>query len=543
MRVPGSSYKLQSFMKHLRIHLAGLQTDWRTLQLAKQVARYSQVDESKNPVIFFNASTRLNTLSQNAGFALLTGWAVQLAGWPVIHFVCQAGMSRCVLGTDQDDFSAKPPCKACMRQSRLNQYATQVHPFVYKEDRDLQDRLKELALKGLVNFEFPFAEHSLPLGALVLPSIRWRLRRSNLVDDESTRFLFREYILSAWNVAREFDALLKNIYPRAVLVFNGQFFPEAVVRWICLQRGIFSVTHEVAMQPLSGFFTPGEATAYPVDIPKDFSLTTAQNIRLDAYLEKRLQGNFSMAGIRFWPEMKALDPAFLEKVTRFKQIVPIFTNVIFDTSQPHSNVVFKDMFAWLDQVLELIQSHPETLFVLRSHPDEKRAGKLSLESVSGWVAEHRVNELDNVVYVDALEYISSYELIERSKFIMIYNSTIGLEAAIMGKVVLCAGRSRFTPYPIVYFPDSPDGYRQQAEDFLVADTVQAPAHFRENARRFLYYQLFRTSFPFNEFLEPSLVPGVVQLKRFNWQAIANSPVLKAVVKGLTERIPFLFVQD
>ncbi|MFH2038782.1 MAG: hypothetical protein ABIJ65_05040, partial [Chloroflexota bacterium] len=535
--------KLQSFVKQVRVHLAGLQTDWRTLQLAKQVARNTQTDETKNPVIIFNASTRLNTLSQNAAFSMLAGWAVQLAGWPVINFICQAGMSRCVLGTDQDDFAVNPPCKACMHQSRLNEYATQVHPFVYKEDGDLRNRLKDLSLKALIDFEFPFAENTLPLGALVLPSIRWRLRRSNLEDDESTRFLYREYILSAWNVAREFDALLKNIYPRAVLVFNGQFFPEAVVRQICFLRGIFSVTHEVAMQPLSGFFTPGEATAYPVDIPKDFSLTAAQNSRLDAYLEKRLQGNFSMAGIRFWPQMKALDTSFLEKAAQFKQIVPVFTNVIFDTSQPHSNVIFQDMFAWLDQVLELIRCHPETLFVLRAHPDEKRAGKLSQESVSSWVAEHGANELANVVFVDSLEYISSYELIELSKFIMIYNSTIGLEAAIMGKIVLSAGRSRFTSYPIVYFPGSPEAYRQQAEDLLDADTLQAPVHFRENARRFLFYLLFRTSFPFNEFLEPSLVPGVVQLKKFTWQAITNSPVLKTVVKGLTERIPFLYVQD
>jgi hypothetical protein len=303
------------------------------------------------------------------------------------------------------------------------------------------------------------------------------------------------------------------------------------------------VTHEVAMQPLSGFFTEGEATAYPIDLPEDFSLNEAQNARLDVYLEKRLQGNFSMAGIRFWPKMKALAPAFLEKATHFKQIVPVFTNVIFDTSQPHSNVVFEDMFAWLDMVLELMRSHPETLFVLRAHPDEKRAGKLSLESVSDWVAEHNVTEMVNVVFVDSLEYISSYELIERSKFIMIYNSTIGLEAAILGKAVLCGGRSRFTPYPIVLFPDSPDGYRQQAEELLGADQVQVPAHFRENARCFLYTLLYRSSLPFDAFLESSLVPGVIQLKRFKWQAIANSPVLKTVLQGLVERTPFLYSQD
>ena len=543
MPVPGSSYKLRSYMKKLHVRLAGLQTDWRSLQVARQVARHAAPQEGRKPVIIFNASTRLNTLSQNAGFAMLAGWAVQLAGWEVIHFVCQAGMSRCVLGTNQDDFSAAPPCPACMRQSSLNTHAARVSPLTYRQDNDLQASLKDLALDELIGFEYELADGRLPLGALVLPSICWRLRRSTLPDDESTRYLFRQYMLSAWNVACEFDALLQTAQPQAVLVFNGQFFPEAVARWLCCQRGIFSVTHEVAMQPLSGFFTEGEATAYPVDMPADFSLDGAQNARLDAYLEKRLQGNFSMAGIRFWPEMKTLEPVFLEKAAHFKQIVPVFTNVIFDTSQPHSNVVFKDMFAWLDMVLEVMRSHPETLFVLRAHPDEKRAGKVCLETVSDWVAENKVGELENVVFVDSLEYISSYELIERSKFIMIYNSTIGLEAAIMGKVVLCGGKSRFTPYEIVFFPDTPAGYRQQAENLLAAEQVQVPVHFRENARRFLYSLLYRSSLPFDAFIEASLVPGVIQLKRFNWQEVANSPVLKTVVQGLVERIPFLYSQD
>jgi hypothetical protein len=527
----------------VRLRLAGLQTDWRSLQVARQVARHARPEQGRKPVILFNASTRLNTLSQNAGFAMLTGWAVSLAGWPVIHFVCQAGMSRCVLGTDQDDFSLAPPCRACMRQSRINTHAARVRPFVFQQDADLQASLKDLGLDKMLAFEIPLAGGSLPLGALVLPAIRWRLRLSTLPEDEATRYLFRQYMLSAWNVAREFDALLRETQPQAVLVFNGQFFPEAVARWLCSQRGIYSVTHEVAMQPLSGFFTPGEATAYPIDLADDFQLSAAQNTRLDAYLEKRLQGNFSMAGITFWPEMKALDPAFLEKAAHFNQIVPVFTNVIFDTSQPHSNLVFKDMFAWLDTVLELIRSHPETLFVLRAHPDEKRAGKLSRESVSDWVAANKAGELENVVFVDSLEYISSYELIERSKFIMIYNSTIGLEAAIMGKTVLSAGRSRFTPYPIVYFPDSVSAYHRQAEEFLSAGQVQAPEHFRENARRFLYTLLYRSSLPFNDFLEPSLVPGVIQLKRFNWRALAGSAVLKSVVQGLVERTPFLNPED
>ena len=94
-----------------------------------------------------------------------------------------------------------------------------------------------------------------------------------------------------------------------------------------------------------------------------------------------------MAGIQFWPEMKGLTEDFLQRAAGFKQVVPVFTNVIFDTSQPHSNVVFPHMFAWLDLVLEIVREHPDTLFVLRAHPDETRPGKASQESVSQWVTQ------------------------------------------------------------------------------------------------------------------------------------------------------------
>jgi hypothetical protein len=181
-------------------------------------------------------------------------------------------------------------------------------------------------------------------------------------------------------------------------------YPEASARWVAQARGLRVITYEVGFQRFSAFFTEGEATAYPIHIPKDFELTPEQDARLDEYLQKRFQGHFTMAGIRFWPEMRGLDQAFLHKAARFRQIVPVFTNVVYDTSQVHANKIFPHMFAWLDQVLELIHAHPETLFVIRAHPDEMRPGtaKQSRESVRDWVAANGLKKLANVVFIDSL---------------------------------------------------------------------------------------------------------------------------------------------
>ena len=505
---------------------------------AREVARREPLPDGA-PVIFFKASTGIDDLSWNSGFHLLTSWALRLQGIPVVYFACDSGMSRCVLGTNRGAVQKDPPCRSCVHQSRTlyqnvkklersNAPATAAEWFVYQRDAKLSEATAGLPLAELMDFVW----NGIPLGPLCLPGLRWVLRIHHLNDDEATRYLLREYILSAWNVAQRFDRLLDQTRPRAVLVFNGQFFPEATARHIALKRGLRVITHEVGFQPATAFFTAGEATASPIPVPDAFEMSAAQNAKLDAYLAKRFQGDFTMAGIKFWADMQGLDESFLRKAAAFKQIVPVFTNVIFDTSQPHANTVFEDMFDWLDLVLEEIRSHPETLFVIRAHPDELRVRKASRETVAGWVEARRVTDLPNVVFVSPNETLSSYELILRSKFVLVYNSTIGLEAAIMGAAVLCAGRARFTQYPIVFFPQTVEEVRNKMREFLAADAVGVPLEFKRNARRFLYYQLFRTSLPFGEFLEPSVRTTQTRLKSFELDDLVRSESVKVVKDGL-----------
>src|SRR4030043_1947612 len=103
-------------------------------------------DPDTKPIVFFNASTRLVGVSLNAAFALLTSLALRLQKIPVIHFVCQAGMSRCALGTDRKDFSKAPPCRACIAQSRWLYSSSLVIPFTYQSNKVLIDSLRGLSL-------------------------------------------------------------------------------------------------------------------------------------------------------------------------------------------------------------------------------------------------------------------------------------------------------------------------------------------------------------------------------------------------------------
>jgi hypothetical protein len=200
------------------------------------------------------------------------------------------------------------------------------------------------------------------------------------------------------------------------------------------------------------------------------------------------------------------------------------------------------MFDWLDLVLDVIREQRETLFVIRAHPDELRVRKSSRETVADWVASRGVDKEPNVVFVDPKETLSSYELISKSKFVMVYNSTIGLEASIMGAPVLCAGKARFTQYPIVFFPQTVEDIRKKMIGFLTAESIEVPLDFKRNARRFLYYQLFKTSLPFGEFLEPSVRTTQTKLKSFALDALMRAGSVRVVLDGVLNDGDFLLGQ-
>ena len=503
---------------------------------ARQVARRESVP-SGAPVVFFKASTGIDDLSWNSGFHLLASWALRLKGVPVAYFACNAGMSHCVLGTNRDNVQKAPPCKSCVYQSKTlyagvpSHFApgtSHVNWFDFQRDENVSKAVADLSVPELMRFEW----EGIPLGKLCLPGLRWILRIHHLSDDESTRYLLREYIISAWNISQQFADFLDRTQPGTVIVFNGQFYPEATARYVAQKRGICVLTHEVGFRPATAFFTEGQATASPIPLPDSFEMNEEQNARLDAYLAKRFQGNFTMAGIKFWADMQGLDEEFLKKAAGFKQIVPVFTNVIFDTSQPHANTVFEDMFEWLDMTLDVIRAHPETLFVIRAHPDELRVRKASRETVAAWVEASGADREPNVVFVGPRETLSSYELIQKSKFVMVYNSTIGLESAIMGAAVLCAGAARFTHFPIVFFPQSVDEVRGKMKEFLGVEKIEVPAEFQRNGRRLLYFQLYKTSLPFGEFLEPSVRTTQTRLKSFELDELLESDAIQVILDGV-----------
>ena len=521
-----------------RVLLHRLQFARADRRIRRQAARVedwlSSVGEPRDdqaPVLFFNASTRIHHLSLNAAFSLLASWAVRGSRVPAYYLVCQRGMQQCVLGTDWAQPGKPPPCDRCTG------YSAGLFPSRWTIELDQDAGIIEAAGRELTGADLEamsgWTYQDLPLGALCLPGLRWALRRHHLQDDAATRGLLRQYLSSAASLSQQVERVLDRLQPRALVVFNGLMYPEAVARTVARRRGIPVVTHEVGLKPFSAFFSPADATFREVELPADYQLGHAQRQALEAELIARRQGQFSMAGVRFWPQMQALPERVRSALEAQRQVVAVFTNVVFDTSQIHANTLYPDQFAWLEDLQAAIQAHPETLFVIRAHPDEDRPGKASRESVAQWVADRSLDSRENVLLIPPGEYVSSYELIERSKFVLVYNSSVGLEACIMGAPVLCAGKARYTQIPTAVLPASAEAYRRQLEEWLQAEPIQVSPDRAENARAFLFYELNHASLDLGEFLQPyPVVPGMVTLQEFEPPRIADAAALRVIAQAI-----------
>ncbi len=536
----------------VRSKVGGLRTQLRLRKHGRSVSRdvarierFIRNAEAKRsgadaaPVLLFNASARIHHLSLNAAFNLISGWSVRLSQVPALQVVCRSGMLQCMLGTRIEDPCSPPPCEACISFSDAIFDEARALPHLPEDGMlDMRAKLEGVPLDELTEWE----ANEVPFGKLCIPTVRWALRRQDLQDDEATRCLFAHYLASASGIAQRFEALIEQHRPRGLVVFNGVTYPEAVARHIALSKSIPVATHEVGLRPFSAFFSHEHATAYPIELPADFELSADQSLRLDRYLEERFEGNFTMAGIKFWPSMDQLPERLLSRLAQFRQMVVLFTNVIFDTSQVHANVLFEDMYDWLGAVEETIRMNPDTYFVIRAHPDEDRPGKQSREPVSAWIEERNLSDQPNFTFLGPSEYASSYELMRSAKFVMVYNSSIGLEASILGRPVLCAGKARYTQLPTVHFPENRTEYFRTLDRFLADGEIEALPEHRRNARRFLYYQLYHASLDFSPFLEQDEVfGGAVRLKVGNPEDLlpTRSEVMAILAEGILNQGPFI----
>lgn len=300
-------------------------------------------------------------------------------------------------------------------------------------------------LDALTLPELGGVEHDgLPLGRLVEVPVRWFLCRSDLSEEPLAAPVTRAFLRSARRLADATARVLDRVRPDVLLCLNGLFLFEAVAAALARRRGVDVVTYERAHVDGRLFFSRvGPACHYDVSAlwptARGRPLTADEEDRLDRYLTDRRHGRRSFAPVWTTPRFSAPPPP------PGRKRVVVFTNVTWDSAALGLDVAWPHMAAWLADCLGRLAHRPGIELVVRAHPSETqlplwRSRELTTELVARFLGRERAPD---VVVVPPEDPTSSYALLEQAAAVLVYTSTIGLEAALAGVPVIVAGRPHY----------------------------------------------------------------------------------------------------
>lgn len=141
----------------------------------------------------------------------------------------------------------------------------------------------------------------------------------------------------------------------------------------------------------------------------------------------------------------------------FNNGVLIALNSSWDSAALGLHVVFEDSTQWIVETTRWILDNTDAPVIIRQHPAER----LQIARTSD---DYLKLLTDNFGLTDRLHFISadapvnSYDLLNLVSTVIVYTSTIGVEAAALGKVVITPSNSYYSTLGFVWNADSKETY-------------------------------------------------------------------------------------
>jgi len=136
-------------------------------------------------------------------------------------------------------------------------------------------------------------------------------------------------------------------------------------------------------------------------------------------------------------------------------LIPL--NVEWDTAALGKHVHFADTIDWVTSTVERILERDAGPVIVRQHPSERRSLQRSQLDI-GSVLGDRFGDDARCRFVAADDPISSYDLLQSARLVLPFVSTIGMEAAAVGKPVLISGAAYYAELGFVWAARSRQGY-------------------------------------------------------------------------------------
>ena len=524
----GSSPELYSILKRLYDRVRGA-PDIELRHILEGSPAPDWPEPTKGRVLFFSP----RYWPEQVSWQLIVAYALRAEGYQPEFVSCGGAAQVC------DAYAAEmTPGGFCRYCDRSLQRLLAPTGFNHRQLADFidTDRVREEARAALAPLDLDgcraFELDGIPIGRLIEPTVARSLRQVAFEPDALTTELYRGFLETAWLNVRALEPILAEPW-EFVVMLNGKFVAESMLLHLASERGLDYVTYERGFRVDTLFFAVNDqVTDFDVSrhfaAIRDIELTGEQDAQLQQYEAQRRVGQ--QAIIQYFPEIDDDRPAITNEfgIDTRRRIAVCFPNIVWDTAVFGHERAFDSIWDWVRCTIESYLESPDWSLILRIHPAEVRLPHKTRESMQTMIEQHFGELPDHIHLIPADSKASSYVFLELAERVLVYSSTMGLEAAMQGKDVVTAARTHYAELGFTRDAFDADSYRELlgAPIGLDADPV------REQSRRYANLFFHRFQIPVKSVKEERLSQPRYRFSSLGDLLSGRYPEVEFVRRGL-----------
>lgn len=367
--------------------------------------------------------------------------------------------------------------------------------------------------------------------------------RGDLREERGAEPVVRRYLEASLLTALATSRLLADQHYAVACFHHGIYVPQGVVGEVCRQQGVRVVNWNPAYRDRCFIFSHDDSyhrtmLSEPTEVWENIEWSAARQQETEAYLASRRQGSGDW--IWFHPEPEVRQGGILRAVGAdpSRPVVSLLTSVAWDARLHYPSSAFDTMGDWIHDTVAYFGEHPDRQLVIRIHPAEISGNIPSRQTVLADLAAQFPTLPPNVFVIPPNSGLSTYDLIDASQSVLVYNTKTGIEIAARGVPVVVAGEAWIRNKGFSIDAESRQGYRRILDD--LPSSTRLPESLRQRALKYAYHFFFRRMIPL-EFVR-SREKFVFELEVDDLASLepGRSPGLDCICRGILDGTPFIF---
>lgn len=397
----------------------------------------------------------------------------------------------------------------------------------------LQSKSKVISLRRYQSQDMLSSQQQMTVDKLCKLNAIWLLKGESKIDGRREyETLIRRQLQAAYATI---EALLSDCRYDCIFVPGGVYATSGI--WVhCAQlRGIRVASFDSGGKGLITFAASGIA-AQLHDIPRAVTMVKERpNFSQELACIKKL-------AIEEIQRRQAGKDRFAYQVTPHGQSLAgdgenilIALNSSWDSAALGLHVVFENTTQWLLETVRWILSNTHSSVIVRQHPVERMAVGRSNDDYRNMLYQCFGDE-ERICFIAAADPVNSYELMKMVDAVIVYTSTIGVEATITGKPVITPSKSYYSNLGFVW------NAQTQEEYFDHIKSATNKSYIVDEQRKqdaMLCYYITQCC---NWIPTPLSPEGFEEWSRLDLDQLYQNEAVQLTVRALDENIPVSYLQ-